>query len=440
MRQYRSISRWPSTATKTLARIALVCAPWLILAAMARTQSPSAADELKSLQEQLRNAHAHGDANAYLNGAQRMRDFLNGSPTSILQRMSAEAFAGQPEKALRSLTEFVHMGQSNEAVLKREQFNAMRNLPAYPKLHQEMVANTASVAVASRMFAFPREAEIPEDVDFDPSAKLFYLSSAASKEIFTIDRNGRAKVFAEAPDHWPMMALKVDARRRRLWATEVAIDGFRWSPKEEWGQSAVLLYDLQSAKLLRRIEGPAHTALGDMTLTADGDAIISDGDHGGIYKVAHADGKIARLDAGDFISPQTSALSDDGRHLFVPDYLRGIGSLDMKTHHTTWIAMEGKYALNGIDGLYRNGRSLIATQNGVSPERVIRFELDPSLSRVISESIIERATATLGDPTHGVIVGRDFYYIANSGWDTLDEHGNRKSDASKTVLMCARLY
>jgi hypothetical protein len=102
--------------------------------------------------------------------------------------------------------------------------------------------------------------------------------------------------------------------------------------------------------------------------------------------------------------------------------------------------MEGKYALNGIDGLYRNGRSLIATQNGVSPERVIRFELDPSLSRVISESIIERATATLGDPTHGVIVGRDFYYIASSGWDTLDDHGNRKSDASQAVLMRARLY
>jgi hypothetical protein len=43
---------------------------------------------------------------------------------------------------------------------------------------------------------------------------------------------------------------------------------------------------------------------------------------------------------------------------------------------------------------------------------------------VLSESIIERATPTLGDPTHGVVVGRYFYYIANSGWNVLDEHGN----------------
>jgi hypothetical protein len=44
----------------------------------------------------------------------------------------------------------------------------------------------------------------------------------------------------------------------------------------------------------------------------------------------------------------------------------------------------------------------------------------------VSEEIIERATATLGDPTHGVLVGDWFYYIANSGWDVLDEHGDLK--------------
>jgi hypothetical protein len=57
---------------------------------------------------------------------------------------------------------------------------------------------------------------------------------------------------------------------------------------------------------------------------------------------------------------------------------------------------------------------LIAVQNGTSPERVVAFAVDPSLTRIESETIIERSTGTLGDPTHGVIIDKDFYYIATS--------------------------
>jgi hypothetical protein len=253
-----------------------------------------------------------------------------------------------------------------------------------------------------------------------------------------VDAEGHARSFAKAPDDWPMMALKIDARRRVLWATEVAIDGFTLSPRKDWGRSAILIYDLKSGRLLHRVEGPAHAALGDMTLTADGDAVVSDGDNGGVYRISRSNWQIARLDAGDFISPQSAAMLPDGLHVLVPDYLRGIGILDLKTKGVFWIPMEGKYALSGIDGLYLSGRTLIATQNGTSPERVIRFELGASLKRVESESMIERATPTLGDPTHGVVVDGAFYYIANSGWDSLDEHGKRKSDTGMPVAVVMR--
>jgi hypothetical protein len=55
------------------------------------------------------------------------------------------------------------------------------------------------------------------------------------------------------------------------------------------------------------------------------------------------------------------------------------------------------------------------------------MKLDQSQMKVASEDVIERSTATLGDPTHGVVVGDLFYYIANSGWDVLDEHGDVKA-------------
>src|SRR3954469_22660151 len=110
--------------------------------------------------------------------------------------------------------------------------------------------------------------------------------------------------------------------------------------------------------------------------------------------------------------------------------------LDLRTKAVTWMNSDGR-ALNGIDGLYLSGRTLLATQNGSSPERVVRFELDQSFTRIESESIIERATPTLGDPTHGLIVDGVFYYIANSGWDTLNDDGTPKpgSVPSRASLM-----
>jgi hypothetical protein len=419
--------------------VAGIAIPGLVAARAQEAQGASnAVARLAALQQSLHQTHAAKDAEGYLRDSVTMREFLNGSPNSVLQLMLAQLFAGKNEDAMQSFGQYVRLGQSNEAVLGSKQFDALRALPQYSKVHAEMVANDASRSAATKVFGLGDAGLLPEDIDYDATTKLFYLTSVLKKEILAVDMAGKARVFATGPSKWPMMAVKVDAKRHLLWATEVAVDGFNWSPKEEWGRSAVLLYDLNSGRLLWRVEGPAHTALGDMTLTAEGDAVVSDGDGGGVYRVLRATQTIERLDAGDFISPQTPAMLPGGEQVLVPDYVRGIGVLNLKTRRVEWISMEGRYALSGVDGLYLSGRTLIATQNGSSPERVVRFVMDRSLSRVESESIVERATPTLGDPTHGVVVDGRFYYLANSGWNKLDEQGNVKAGMSMSEALIMR--
>jgi hypothetical protein len=409
-----------------------------IVGALHCQQKITAAEQLQKVSQNIRQAKKAEDMDSYLRESQQMYRLLNGSPSSTAQLMLAEAAAGRKSEATQSFAEFVGMGQvSNEPVVAKA-LDALQSEPQYAALHAEMVSNETARSTGIKTFDLAANISIPEDIDFDPVANLFYITSVLGKQIVAVDKTGREQTFASAPDNWPMMAIKVDSKRRILWATEVAIDGFTSCPHEDWGRSAIILYDLSSHRMLHRIEGPSHTALGDMTLTADGDAIVSDGDHGGVYRVDRKNQRIERIDAGDFISPQTPAALPDGWHILVPDYLRGIGVLDVRTKSVAWIPMEGKYALNGIDGLYLSGRTLFATQNGTTPERVIRFELDPSFKRIESESIIERATPTLGDPTHGVVVGGYFYYIANSGWDTLDDHGERKPGVRVTDALIMR--
>jgi hypothetical protein len=385
-------------------------------------QPPGAIEQFAHLQQDLRSSH--DDAGAYLALSKSMYSFLNGSPRATLQLMSAQAGSDQADEALRSFAQFVAMGQAGEEVLKSKSFDTLRALPKYQQIHADMAANAARQTSASEVFTLQPTAQVPEDIDFDAPSKLFFITTVLGRQILQVDMSGRMKLFASAPDQWPMMALKVDSKRRVLWATEVALDGFAFTAKEYWGRSAILQFDLRSGKLLHRIEGPPKAALGDMALNRDGDPLVSDGEHGGVYRVDRSSLAVERIDAGEFISPQTPAALPDGKHILVPDYVRGIGMLNLATKQVAWIPTEGRHALSGIDGLYLVGNSLLATQNGASPERVVRFTLNESQTGVVSEDILERATPTLGDPTHGVVVGNYFYYIANSGWDALDDHGN----------------
>jgi hypothetical protein len=428
----------------TLTRILLAAAAGLassIAIPLEAGQVPSATAQFAELQDTLRRTHASGDTAAYLETSRTLHRFLNGSPSATLQLMSAESLAAKQDDALRSFAQFVAMGQANDAALRGEKFNALRTNPRYLAIEGDMAANTSIISSASEVFRLNPSVPIPEDIDYDPAAKRFYISSVLGKHIVAVDMAGQATAFAQAPDQWPVMALKIDTARRVLWATEVALAGFASVPEKDRGRSAILLYDLRSGKLLHRIEGPPQTALGDMTLDLNGDAIVSDGDNGGVYRVSRKTRRIERIDAGDFISPQTPVALSDGKRVLVPDYVRGIGVLDLDSKHVVWIPMEGKHALSGIDGLYAVGSTLIATQNGTSPERVVRFALDASKTQVLSESIIESATPSLGDPTHGVVVSGYFYYIANSGWDNLDDHGVLKAGKalSAPVIMRTKL-
>ena len=401
--------------------------------ASAAKQSGSAVEQFQSLRAELRKSHTSNDWHSNLVSANKLKELLNEAPRSLLEVARADVLVGDQNAALHELEQFARMGQYADLRATSADFSPLLKNENLTKIQGDMEANRSSISLGSTAFLLSDSGLLAEDVDFDPRTKRFFITSVREKKIVSAEAGGASTEFAKAPDDWPMMAVKVDPSRGVVWATEVAIRGLSAAPESDWGRSALLCYDLKNGKLLRRIEGPRPSALGDMVLTGQGDVIVSDGDGGGVYRVLANGTTMQRLDGEDFISPQTPAMHPDGKRIFVPDYVRGIGVLEIATKQVRWISMGGRFALNGIDGLYFDRGRLIAVQNGTSPERVVVFTLDPSFTRIESETIIERSTDTLGDPTHGVVVGNDFYYIANSGWDAVDDHGNMKPGAKPSA-------
>jgi hypothetical protein len=396
--------------------------------------SPTAMEKFADLQKAAQTAEKAGDSPQGLRVAMEMQSLLHDAPDAI--EFTAQAYWANrdTQNTLRMLRLFADLGQTDTGLLKGDvkRFSELRKLPQYQEILERFAVNQTAVCLAEPAFTLKDQNVLPEDIDYDPQTSSFLITSVLQQKIIRLDKNGHETDFAKSPTGWPMFAIRIDTIHNRVWATEVAVNGFASVAKQDWGRSAVLCYDLHSGALRQRIEAPPNKSLGDMTLTQQGDPIVCDGDGGGVYRVVN--NNLNLINDADFISPQTPVMLPDHEHILIPDYVRGIGILNLRTKLVTWLNEDGavKTALNGVDGLYFDRGALLLTQNGTSPERVMQLQLDKSLTQVKSAQIIEGNTATLGDPTHGVIVNGFFYYIANSGWNEMDEHGNLKAGGRLT--------
>ena len=358
-------------------------------------------------------------------------------PEVVYKLAAAEALAGTPEQALAGLRRYAALGQVR-AVEADPDFASLRGSPELAEILHRMEENKKPLSHSETAYTLPAGL-LTEDITYDPVSRSFYVSSIHKRKILRIEPSrGVTDFIGEGRDGvWGIMALAVDSQRRVLWASTSALPQSEGYRSADQGRSALLRYDLVSGRLDKRYDPPPgeRHSFGDMTVDAAGNVVVSDS-FGPVYTIRRdRDVLEVLVPPGVFTSAQTPAVAPDGR-VFVSDYGRGVGIVDPATHAVSWLAGPEDLALTGIDGLYLADQTMIAIQNGTDPQRVIRLHLDPSLRRVMGWEIIERNTPPLREPTHGVFVGKDFYYLGRSGWDEWTDEGARKPGApSKPSLI-----
>jgi streptogramin lyase len=205
----------------------------------------------------------------------------------------------------------------------------------------------------------------------------------------------------------------------------------------------LLSFDLLNARMRRRVElprGSAKQVLGDLCVGPDGTVYATESLGGAVYRLRPGATALELLIApGTFRSPQQPALSADGRRLYLADYSRGIGVIDIESHEAGWLAKPYSLASGGIDGLVRDGSRLIAIQNGTAPHRVLALDLTPAGDAIVDWHVLEQGSERLGEPNHGVCVGRDFVFIGDSGWDRVGDDGRLETPAGTRAPVLMRL-
>lgn len=297
-----------------------------------------------------------------------------------------------------------------------EDFAPLRGSTEFNDALACMKRNTAPVTHAHKWLTLAATDLLPEDLAFDPKSKRIFVSSIRKNLI--LEASGR--IFATTD--LPVMALAVDARRRILWATVGWMPHCESCAASDEGKTALLAFNLDTRKVLRWISSADPGLFGDMTISRSGDVYVSEGLHGAVLRLPQGAKTFERLDAaGEFPSPQQPALSADEKTLYVPDHIRGIAAIDLASRAVTWLQPASGIALSGIDGLRLHGHSFYAVQNGTQPARIIRFSLD-----LQTQEVLEANWPGLGEPTHGLFIGDDYLFIANTGWSEYDEHGKKR--------------
>jgi len=116
-------------------------------------------------------------------------------------------------------------------------------------------------------------------------------------------------------------------------------------------------------------------------------------------------------------------VSPDDKYLFIEAYTDGVYRIELSRKRISRIKHPDSVTLYGIDGFYFYDDSFIAIQNGIRPNRVMRYYLNSDWTEVVRSEILEIGNPEFSDPTLGVIVGDDFYYIANSQWPAFRDDG-----------------
>lgn len=348
-----------------------------------------------------------------------LKPLMPGNPRVNYNLAAAEAKLGNPVGALAGLRNWASMGLIYDIAADKD-FAALRERSEFAAILNRIDENKKPVTHSTPAFTLTERDLIPEDIAYDPKTRRFFISSVRKAKIVT----GDGKEFAKAP--WSVLALRVDPERRILWAATGWVPHCEPCDKADKDKTALLAFDADTGALRQRIESPVKGLVGDMTISRRGEIYVSEGIYGAVFRLPVGGKALERLDVpGEFPSPQTPALSEDEKTLYVPDYLRGIAAMDLASRAVRWLMPAEDVALSGTDGLYVYRDSFLAVQNGTAPPRVMRFSRD-----LHKQAVLEANTPGLGEPTHGTIVGDSFYLIANTGWSDYDDNGVKKAGSA----------
>ena len=134
-------------------------------------------------------------------------------------------------------------------------------------------------------------------------------------------------------------------------------------------------------------------------------------------------------------APQGLVESADGRYLMVADHSSGLYRVDLHTGSLMRLSPPEDGVLMGVDSLLLYGHDIIAIQNGLKPERILRLRMAADWSAIDRTEVLLRGGPDMQEPAGAQIVGDRLIFVARSQWSEFSTQEMSDTDTPKTTLI-----
>jgi sugar lactone lactonase YvrE len=358
-------------------------------------------------------AYKRRDFAGYLAGMEALVKVRGYQPAAIFNYAGALALNNRPIAAVAQLKRLAE--QKVVMDLSDADFNPIRNRADFRAIAQVMSAlRVQKASTSSVAFRLPLKGAIAEAIAYDAKTKSFFVSSVRKRKIVRVTAKGASSDFV-TKGIWAVGGLAVDAKRRILWASSGAYGRVEGFTEKDASENTLFAFNADTGAPIARYDAPKTEphAFDGVSVDGEGTVFVSDG-RGAIFRLPRG-AKALELfvKPGTIRSPQGSAIASDGT-LYVADYSGLLWAVDRHTGAAAALTVPDDLATYGIDGLAVHGRALYVVDNGLTPNRVARLQLDPTGRKVTSWRILDMNRPEMDEPTNGVLANGHFYWIANS--------------------------
>lgn len=393
------MGRYPNTRKRQSLAVALV----LALAAPAWAQEEPAPAEWQAVDAGTGRLTAITDLQAlaatFPDSAAVRRRLLN---AYLEAERGTDALAEAVELARRG---YAFSPGAQEMLLTLEPTEEQRRVLALQGANAEPVE-------ASRLLArVPDGVHLVESVWRDPRSGDLFVTSVVSRALHARRGEGEWQPIPLA-GAGSLSGLAADPASGLLW---VGSGVFAQTPEPASAFRGIIALDPATGRETRRLAAPADASPSDLAVGEDGTVYVSDPVSGAVYVGEPGAGALEVLvPAGTFRSPQGLVPWEGG--LIVSDYAYGLAFVDGEGK--VWrVAAEVPMLLDGIDGIWRRGETIVAVQNGARPMRIVELTVSPDGKRIRGLRVLERAHPGWTEPVGGNLSGEELVYVATGQWE-----------------------
>jgi Tetratricopeptide repeat len=411
----------PLTFRTTLATAAFVCST-----AIGGIANADAVAEGQMLAQKAIDAEKAGDAAAAADFfGQALRQRPN-HPGLTIRLARASLAAGRNDDAVASLEDYAAMGLN--ADIDNEAWKPLSADPRWQLLRARFAENAKPVGDISIAATLDELELIAEGIAFDPSNERIYIGSVRKRKILSVDQSGAVSTLVAQADAGLLGVFGITFHKpsATLWAASSALPQVAGLGANDKGRADVYAFDV-NGRLKKRVMLPAdgkEHVLGDLAVTVPGAIYTTDSFGPNVYRLRAGGDVLESLIMSDtFHSLQGLALSPAETKLAVADYSSGIHVIDLEKRSSTLLAMPQHTTLHGVDALVPFGRDLLAVQNGIDPQRVIRIRLDPAWTKIEGVDVLAANLPEMDEPTLATSAGNDLLVVGNGQWSRFNDDG-----------------